>query len=233
MDMSKMTVPVLKNHLISRGLSVQGRRAELVQRLEDDIAAKAATPATVTTLKEIDNLDKLAEFIQTEVARVELPAECITIQHTDGQLVTLSPVATLLYNFNWTFLREIQTAIRKKLPNRAGGRPNMSGNVRPASKRQAFASPLSPHAPGLCFPMYLPMRSTTAMPCCAQLLDTALRCVCKEDLVAAATKIEALDFSKPTVVAAASCKQFVIEGILDKITPVVERKKKGADADEQ
>ena len=99
----------------------------------------------MTTVTEIEHLDKLAELL-LEVTRVKLPEECITIEHSDGQLVTLSPVGTLCYNFTWTLLREIQTAVRKKLPNRPGGRPNLSGNTRPISKRQAFASTLSPHA---------------------------------------------------------------------------------------
>ena len=143
-SIKKMTVPVIKNHLHARGLSIQGLRAELVERLETAVAAAATATATATQVTEIDNMDKLAELIQTEVPRVELPSECITIEHSDGQLITLSPVATLCYNFTWTVLREIQTAVRKKLPNRQGGRPNLSGNERPKSKRQASASPCAP-----------------------------------------------------------------------------------------
>ena len=153
-SIKKMTVPVIKNHLHARGLSLQGLRAELVERLETAVAAAATATATTTQVTEIDNLDKLAELIQTEVPRVELPKECITIEHSDGQLITLSPVATLCYNFTWTVLREIQTAVRKKLPNRAGGRPNLSGKERPKSKRQAFASPCAPRLPQPCaFPV--------------------------------------------------------------------------------
>ena len=68
----------------------------------------------------------------------------------------------------------------------------------------------------------------------AQLLYKALRCVTsEEDLVEAAKEIEALDFEDPAVVAASSSTQFVIEGILDKITPRWERKKRGADEQDE
>ena len=68
----------------------------------------------------------------------------------------------------------------------------------------------------------------------AQLLEAALKCVSShEDLVKAAKTIEAgvfgqpLDPENPSVVALTSNRLFVIESILDKLTPVLGRRKRG------
>ena len=71
----------------------------------------------------------------------------------------------------------------------------------------------------------------------AQLLEAALKCVSShEDLVKAAKTIEAgvfgqpLDPANPSVVALTSNRLFVIESILDKLTPVLgRRKRRGGD----
>ena len=71
----------------------------------------------------------------------------------------------------------------------------------------------------------------------AQLLEAALKCVSShEDLVKAAKTIEAgvfgqpLDPENPSVVALTSNRLFVIESILDKLTPVLgRRKRRGGD----
>ena len=84
-------------------------------------------------IKEIPNLDK----VQALIPQHKLP-KAISVLYGE-RVIKLSPIATLLYQCQWSDLRQIKNALRKSMPNRRPGRQNVSGMLRGQTKRQVHA----------------------------------------------------------------------------------------------